>query len=351
MGVVMSSKPNDGTGSQAGSQARSAKALVLGATGGIGSEIADRLVQRGWQVTALTRDVDAANGDQRLPSGITWVQGDAMVEGDVLHAAQGAEVIVHALNPKGYRNWGTLVLPMLDHTITAARAQGGARIVLPGTLYNFDAASSPMIMEDTPQTSPTRKGQIRIELERRLAAAAPEVPSLILRAGDFFGARARSSWFGQAMIAPGRPVRKFVSVGQGVGHAYAYLPDLAECLAQLIERRLVLRCFERLQFAGHWDEDGQAMHRAVERVVGHDVPVRQFPWWIMRLLAPFGGFPREVMEVLPTWRHPMQLDNTRLLELLGQEPHTHLDDAVRQTLAGMQSLPSSDRHGIATRQA
>lgn len=314
-------------------QVRTGKALVLGATGGIGSEIADALFRKGWQVTGLARDVDAATGSEHLPSGITWVQGDAMVKDDVLRAAQGMEVIVHALNPKGYRNWETLVLPMLDNTIAAARAEGGARIVLPGTVYNFDAASSPLITEHTPQNSVTRKGRIRIEMERRLAAAAPEVPSLILRVGDFFGARARSSWFGQAMVASGRPVKRFVSVGNGAGHAHAYLPDLAECFALLIERRHFLRSFECLQFAGHWDEDGRAMHRAVERVVGHEVPVRQFPWWIMRLLSPFGGFPREVMEVLPGWRHPMKLDNTRLLELLGQEPHTDLDEAVRQTLA------------------
>ena len=45
-------------------------------------------------------------------------------------------VIVHAVNPPGYRNWCKLVLPMLDNTISAARLTG-ARIVLPGTVYNF----------------------------------------------------------------------------------------------------------------------------------------------------------------------------------------------------------------------
>ncbi|MGQ7842882.1 NAD(P)H-binding protein [Granulosicoccus sp. 3-233] len=317
------------------------KALVLGATGGIGSEIADKLLRKGWHVSGLARDVEAAARGLVIADGIIWQAGDAMHEADVLRAAEGVDVIVHAVNPPGYRNWQTLVLPMLDNTIAAARAQGGARIVLPGTLYNFDAASSPVITEDTPQTANTRKGRIRIEMEKRLAAAAPEVPSLILRAGDFFGANARSSWFGQAMVASGKPVSRFVSVGNGAAHAHAYLPDLAECFARLIERRASLRPFECLQFAGHWDEDGQAMIRAVERVVGHDVPERRFPWWILRLLAPFGGFAREAMEVLPTWHHPMRLDNTRLLELLGEEPHTDWDEAVRQTLESMQALPDT----------
>ncbi len=317
------------------------RALVLGATGGIGSEIADKLLRKGWQVIGLARDIEAAARDQVIAEGIVWQQGDALSADDVQRAAQGVDVIVHAVNPPGYRHWETRVLPMLDNTIAAARAQGGARIVLPGTLYNYDAASSPVISEHTPQTARTRKGRIRIEMEKRLAAAAPEVPSLILRAGDFFGANARSSWFSQAMVAPGRQVGKFVSVGNGAGHAYAYLPDLAECFAQLIDRRSSLRPFECLQFAGHWDEDGQALAHAVERVVGYQIPVRQFPWWIMRLLAPFVGFPREALEVLPLWRHPVRLDNARLLELLGKEPHTELDEAVRQTLLSMKALPES----------
>ncbi|ASJ70887.1 NAD(P)H-binding protein [Granulosicoccus antarcticus] len=317
------------------------RALVLGATGGIGSEIADKLLRKDWQVIGLARDVEAARRDQLITTGIDWQQGDAMLEGDVQRVAQGVDVIVHAVNPPGYRHWKTQVLPMLDNTIAAARAQGGARIVLPGTLYNFDAASSPVISEHTPQTVRTCKGRIRIEMEKRLAAAAPEVPSLILRAGDFFGANARSSWFSQAMVASTRPVSKFVSVGNGAGHAYAYLPDLAECFAQLIERRSSLRSFECLQFAGHWDKNGRAMAHAVERVIGYQLPLRQFPWWLMRLLAPLGGFPREALEVLPLWRHPVRLDNTRLLELLGEEPRTELDDAVRQTLQGMQALPGT----------
>lgn len=317
---------------QSSSRPAARKALVLGATGGIGGEIAGRLLQRGWEVIGLTRNPGLATQQQGPAAGICWQQGDAMVGDDVLRAAEGVSVIVHAVNPPGYRNWPTVVLPMLDNTIAAAQAQGGARIVLPGTLYNYDAASTPLVDEHTPQTARSRKGRIRVEMERRLAAAAPQVPALILRAGDFFGANARSTWFGEAMVSAKRPVSRFVSIGNGAGHAHAYLPDLAECFVQLIERHRDLKPFECLQFAGHWDPDGRALLEAVERVVGRSLPVWQFPWWIMRLLSPFGGFPREALEVLPLWRHPVQLDNSRLLEILGEEPRTDLDEAVRQTL-------------------
>ncbi len=90
---------------------------------------------------------------------------------------------------------------------------------------------------------------------------------------------------------------------------------------------------ERLQFPGHYDADGRAMVAAVRRASGRtDLPERRFPWALMRALAPFGGFPREVMEVRPFWAHAMRLDGSRLMELLGDVPCTSLDTAVVDAL-------------------
>jgi hypothetical protein len=76
-------------------------------------------------------------------------------------------LIVHAVNPPGYRNWGQWVLPMLESSISAACASG-ARILLPGTLYNYGPDAFPVLHEDSPQNPLTRKGKIRAEMERRL---------------------------------------------------------------------------------------------------------------------------------------------------------------------------------------
>nr|WP_210185823.1 NAD(P)H-binding protein [Aureimonas phyllosphaerae] len=311
-------------------------ALVLGATGGVGGAIAATLASRGWTVRGLARDPGKASAgwpSHRRP--IDWVGGDAMSRGDVVKAAQGAAAIVHAVNPPGYRNWETLVLPMIDNSIAAARAAGGARIVLPGTIYNFDPATTPVIDAQSPQRPRTRKGRVRVELEQRMEDAATSgVPGLVVRAGDFFGADARSSWFGQVMAKSDGPLRRIIDpVRPGIGHAWAYLPDLAEAITQLMEMEDRLLPFERVQFAGFWDGNGTAMPAAIRGVVGRpDLPVRRFPWWIVSLLSPFGGFPREAAEIEPHWRFPVQLDNQRLVALLGEEPRTPIDVALRATL-------------------
>ncbi len=302
---------------EAGNRAANRTALVLGATGGVGGAITARLIREGWQVRALSRNPDTAKSSWRHDGPAPqFVAGDAMDAASVIRAAtlgEGVAAIVHAVNPPGYRNWSSLVLPMIDNTLAAARAAGGARIVLPGTVYNYDPARTPVIDEHSPQNGRSVKGRIRIALERKLAEAAPEVPSLVLRAGDFFGPGARASWFAQAMVQPGEPVRKFTSLASGVAHAYAYLPDLAAAFAGLLAIPERLRPHERVQFAGQWDATGTTMRDAVRRIVGRDVPERAFPWWMMRLAAPFGGFPKEALEIEPVWKNPMRLDNSRLV--------------------------------------
>ncbi|MEJ1976290.1 MAG: hypothetical protein WDN49_09500 [Acetobacteraceae bacterium] len=66
------------------------------------------------------------------------------------------------------------------------------------------------------------------------AAAEVGTPVLIVRAGDFFGPKAANNWFSQGLVKPGKPVTTVRYPGKpGVGHQWAYLPDVAETMAQL----------------------------------------------------------------------------------------------------------------------
>lgn len=313
-------------------------ALVLGATGGIGGAVAARLIRQGWTVRALVRDPAQAattwKGWGRDPE---WIQGDALNQAQVIAAARGVDAIVHAVNPAGYQNWSKVVLPMAENTVAAARASG-ARIVLPGTIYNFEPASTPVIGADSSQTPRSAKGRIRVRMERLIEDAGPEVRGLIVRAGDFFGAEGRSTWFSQGVIEPGKQQKRLMNIARGPGHSWAYLPDLAEAIVALMEIEDRLAPFERVQFEGYVDTTGRGMIEAIRAAIGRKVPEQAFPWWLMRLLAPFGGFPGEVAEIAPYWKHPARFDNRRLVELLGFEPRTPLAEAVATTLEALDAL-------------
>ncbi len=309
---------------------------MIGASGGVGGETAAALKRHGWTVRALTRRPQPGNAT------VEWIIGDAMNAADVLRAAQGASLIVHAANPPGYRDWDKVVLPMLDNTIAVAKANG-ARIVLPGTVYNFGPDAFPILREDSPQHPLTRKGAIRVAMEQRLQTASTDGATvLIVRAGDFFGpTTSDNSVFSALMVARGKPVRRIVDPARA-SHAWAYLPDIAEAIALLMDRANELDAFARFHFAGHQLARGE-MAGAIRRAVGNPhLRVWPFPWFLVVGLQPVVRLFREMAEMRYLWCEPLSMDGSKLRAFLGDAlPATLLDDAVRETLTGLGCLPET----------
>ena len=318
-------------------------ALIIGATGSFGGHAAAALIKHGWRVRALARDPTAAiaKTGERMP--IDWFEGDGMNPADVLAAAEGASVIVHALNPPGYKNWRGLAVPALKATIAAAE-KIGARIVLPGNVYNFAPDAGAMIAETAPQQPVTRKGKIRVEMEEMLREASRNgARVLVLRAGDFFGPAAPNSGLGWLTQRSRGKLRSVYATGPGaVGHAWAYLPDMAETTAQLLDHEDRLADFEVFHFAGHWMERADDLAASLRRVSGQPrLPIKPFPYPMIYALSPFVELFRELIEMRYLWRVPIGMDNAKLVAFLGAEPHTPLDQAVRATLADMDCLGSA----------
>ena len=131
-------------------------ALIIGATGGIGSETARALLGRGWRVRALTRDLERARRAEP-DLGVEWVAGDAMNTADVVAAARGVSVVVHAANPPGYRNWRGLALPMLESSIAAAISRRRPKRIeasFPTTLINVPSRPSTVTTTVGDRSSP-----------------------------------------------------------------------------------------------------------------------------------------------------------------------------------------------------
>jgi nucleoside-diphosphate-sugar epimerase len=314
-------------------------ALVIGITGSIGKEIAAALGARGWKVRALHREPEAAS--IALPESIQWVKGDAMQLNDVIEAARGTSLIVHAANPPKYRNWRGLALPMLDNTIAAAKFCN-ARILMPATIYNF-GADTPVLRENSPQNPNTRKGAVRVEMELRLQRASLYgVRCIVVRSGDFFGPGAGSSWLTQGLVRSlGRRQTLFYPGPAGVGHSWAYLPDLAEAMVRLVECQRPMSGYEVFHFRGHWFERGVEILEAVCRCHGIDARrIKPFPWWAMTLAARFVKMCREMLEMRYLWQVPIQLDNARLIKQIGTEPHTPIEAALAATFG--RACPSID---------
>lgn len=310
-------------------------ALVIGATGGVGGAIAERLAADGWTVRALNRDPERA----RRHGPFEWVKGDAMVEAEVVAAAEGCDIIVHGANPPGYRNWAGLQMPMLASTIAAAKATG-ARILFPGTVYNYGEDAFPTLAETSPQAPISRKGAIRVRMEAALRDSG--VPVLIVRAGDYFGPKGgRNKWLSEGLVKPDRPITSVMYPGPlGVAHAWAYLPDVAETFVRLLATDLGR--FETFHMQGH-EITGHELVAALQQAAGRKLAVSRLPWLALAVAAPFNESLREMQEMRYLWNRPVVMDNAKLVARLGAEPRTPLVEALRTALIGQGSLPAQTR--------
>lgn len=311
--------------------------LVIGATGGIGSEIAQAFGRTGWKIRALTRKPKAAQKAYTHLGPVEWCKGDALKVKDVAKAAKGVDAIFHGANPPGYAKWRERAIPMLAHSIAAAQASG-ARLLFPGNIYNFGPGAWPLLSETSPQYPETEKGAIRVEMEQMIAKA--NISSLIVRAGDFFGAHAPGSWLQNAVVKPGQPITSVVYPGlHDKGHAWAYLPDLAETFCKLMEAEPRLADHDLFHFRGHTFERGIEMANAIARVAGNqDMPIKKLPWTLLKLASPFSATLKGLLEMRYLWRKTIELDNAKLVAFLGAEPHTPLDQALHGALDGLGCL-------------
>lgn len=309
--------------------------LIIGITGGAGRETAQAALSAGFRVRAMHRDPRRLALDPK----IEVIQGDAMNADDVIAAASDCDFILHAANPPQYRNWQQLVMPMAMNAAKAAQ-NAGARLLIPGNVYNFDPKRSAVIMEGAAHSPISEKGQVRATMEEALKSCG--VRLTILRAGDFFGPHAPSAWFQTVMVTPGKAVRKVTWPGTHAGHAFAYLPDLAQTFVRLMQEDAHMADIEDLNFAGHYFTDGYDFARAIAASADiEDRRISRLPWAIIGLARPFVPMFREIWEMRYLWQMDLRLDNRHLRDHIGTEPHTELFPALKHSLAELGCIKES----------
>lgn len=310
--------------------------LILGARGRFGLATARAFADAGWRVVGQMRPGAAVPTSH---PGIEWIHTDLSDTQTLAAAAKAASVVVHALNPAyTHKAWRAEVLPMMDSAIAVAR-ELGATLMMPGNIYNFGAGMPAVLREDTPQVAQTVKGQIRIAMEQRLQRSG--VRGIVIRAGDFFGS-GTGTWFDAVSV---KGIRKgaFTSPGGlSTATAWAYLPDLAQTFVAVAQERSALKSFEVFHFQGasltaqRWLDLLTPIAREQAWLnADQSVKFKRLPWALIRIGSLFVPSWAALLEMRYLWDTPHQLDNTRLLQLIGREPRTPLDQAVRQSLADL----------------
>lgn len=322
--------------------------LILGARGRLGLAATRAFAQAGWQVRAQVRP--GATGPAM--EGVQWMPAQVEDTPALAALSHGAQVVVHAMNPAyTHRAWRRHAPALMDAAIDVSRALG-ATLVLPGNVYNYGRSMPPVLREDTAQTAQDFKGRMRIQLEQRLQTATQEggIRAIVLRAGDFFGSGG-GSWL-DLVIAKNLTQGRIRWPGPlGVSHPWAYLPDLARALVRAAEERHRLAAFDTLHFAGQQVTAQQWIQVlatvAVEQGWVAEAPslrVDPLPWPLLRLAGLVMPTFAALADMRYLWSTPHRLDNTRLCALIGEEPHTPFEQAVRSALHDLGLLAPAHFH-------
>jgi len=311
-------------------------ALIIGIGGNFGSEMARALKQQGWAIKALVRNASKA------PSGLSAEQivvGDAANLVDVRQAAQGVELLVYAANAP-YHRWQQDALPMLEPSLQVAQEQG-LRLLFPGNVYNY-SPSDQAIDERVEQQPVTDKGRIRLKMEQRLLAASQQGARITLvRAGDFLGLAMQQSWLKMMLKPKGAGWHMAMPHDSEHVHFWSYLPDLCANAALLLHQQ------EQQEQPGGslecWHDPGLALAtdawRQAFAVNGAEVKFGRFPWWLLRLIAPFHKLLNEVVKMRYLWQKPVLLDGTKMAQQLGADlQKTPLAEILAAVMAEQRKL-------------
>jgi nucleoside-diphosphate-sugar epimerase len=303
--------------------------IVLGGAGRLGRAAAQAFKSAEWQVASLVRGSSA----EGAAPGTEIIEVDARDAQSVIDAARGADVVLHALNVP-YTDWGRLALPLADAAIAAAR-ESRATLVFPGNLYNYGAGMPARLDETAPMRPTSRKGAIRVAIETRMRDAAEAgLRTIALRAGDYFGGEGRGSWFDRIIVKEIAAGRLTYPGPLDPIHEWAYLPDFAQALVQLVEQRERLAPFATFGFAGH-AVTGREFVTAISRACRRDFRIDFMPWRLLKLMGVAVPVFRELCDISYLWSTPHAIDGAQLADIIGDIPHTPLDQAITASLAAL----------------
>ena len=299
--------------------------VVFGA-GQVGRALVARLADQGRSVRVVSRHRPAV-----LPEGVDSRVVDVTVGDAAVDAALGASVVYQCLNAP-YTDWPTRFPPLQQAVMTAAQ-RSGALLVTLENVYGYGPTGGTPMTEATPMAATTVKGRARTAMTRELfsASEAGRLRIVIGRAADFFGVGVTESTLGARIFANAVADRRADFLGDpDLLHTYSYVPDIASGLAVLgADDRAVGQVWH---LPGPETMTTRDVLGLIADEVGHPVPVRSVPKFVLRALGVVNPTLRGLAEMSYQFEQPFVLDTTKYESTFGAAA-TSMDVALKETVA------------------
>ncbi len=298
--------------------------VILGANGRLGNEALQAFAKTDHKVIAITRNAEVRN----LPRGVEVRAADILNQTQLIDATKGADIIVNMAHPI-YTKWTEQMMLQSKNILAAAKVHKATHL-FPGNIYSYGASMPTECTEKTPFKANTKKGMIRQEVEA-LFAHESAVKTVIIRAGDFYGGTGVGSWFDLVVT---KKLHKGIFTypsAQGIPHAWAYLPDLANTFVKMTEHLDELPNFSQWLFEGH-TFTSQQMQEHIEQILGKKLKSSTVPWKLLKCIGLVSPMMREVCEMAYLWKRPHSLNGSKLSALLKGVPNTPPNRAIQKAI-------------------
>jgi nucleoside-diphosphate-sugar epimerase len=313
------------------------KALVLGASGGMGYSIVKELSSRGIDVTAFARTKSRLEELFGNDAKITIFSGDIFNVEDLQEAAKGVSIIFHAANIP-YTEWEEKLALLMKNIITVTKAED-AKLAIVDNIYAYGRNPGQKVTEATLKKPHTKKGRIRLHVEGLVRDSG--VHSLIAHFPDFYGPNAENTILHYTLKNVVRNKKAGFVGDQAIAREFIFTPDGAKAIVNLALKEEAYG--QNWNIPGYDVITGQELIETIRKVTGFTKGVSTISKNMIRFLGLFNANMREVVEMFYLNEDPVVLNGEKYERLIGSVPRTSYHEGLKQTIDYMKigvSLPT-----------
>ncbi|MBD1382470.1 SDR family NAD(P)-dependent oxidoreductase [Metabacillus arenae] len=305
------------------------KALVAGASGGMGYALVGELVSRGVEVVAFSRGKEKLEHLYSNMPNVTIFSGDALNQRELNEAAKGVDVIFHAVSFP-YQEWSEKHLQCIDNILEVAKTQR-AKIALVDNIYAYGMQAKKIVTEDTKKEPHTKKGKIRLAMETRLKES--NVPTLIVHMPDLYGPNAENTILNETLKSVVQNKKANFIGSTKVAREFIYTNDGAKAMVELALRQDTYN--QNWNIPSISPITGEELIAILREITGYKKAVRVVSKNMIRFIGIFSPFMKEVVEMMYLTESPVLLCGEKYEKEIKPLPHTSYRQGIQETISWM----------------
>ncbi|MFS0862393.1 SDR family NAD(P)-dependent oxidoreductase [Fredinandcohnia sp. 179-A 10B2 NHS] len=306
------------------------KAIVLGASGGMGFAIVEELATRGIEVIAFARSKEKMEKLFGVNKKVKIHPGDVFNKDDLELATKDVDVIYHAVNIP-YSEWEEKQPRIMKNVVEAAE-KANANLAIVDNIYSYGRGNGSKVNEELPKNPHTKKGKIRVELGK--IATKAKVPVLIAHFPDFYGPNAVNAMLHYTFEKMVQNKKAMFVGDQTNAREYIYTPDGAKAIVELSLHENAYGQIWNIPAAGVIT--GEEVVKIASDHLSYHKKVSTVTKNMIRLLGIFDKQMREVVEMLYLTEEPVVLEGAKYTREIGDLPATPYEVGIKKTLEYMQ---------------